>query len=147
MEDAHIARVNFNGEGEEAMGLFGVFDGHGGKEGGKTIEGNVASSFSEPTSMRKMASFFKFLVPFSVSTCSLMFLRLLVLTLALADGRQSLPFPTGKEVALFTSRMFADVLCNLESFKNGDYENALPEAFHKIDELLEDPVRFRASLQ
>eukprot|EP01039_Chlorochromonas_danica_P011095 gene11094-12358_t len=45
----------------------------------------------------------------------------------------------GKEVAKFVHLKYAEVLTNLESFKQGDYGRALRESFHKIDQLLEDP--------
>lgn len=49
-------------------------------------------------------------------------------------------FRLGKEVAKFVNLKYSEVLCNLESFKQGDYARALRESFHKIDEMLEDPV-------
>ena len=44
----------------------------------------------------------------------------------------------GKEVAKFTRLRYPETLVNLEAFKRGDYESALRQSFHRIDELLED---------
>ncbi len=47
----------------------------------------------------------------------------------------------GKEVAKFTRLKYPETLVNLEAFKVGNYEEALRQSFHKIDELLEDQVQ------
>ena len=46
----------------------------------------------------------------------------------------------GKEVAMFAESRFEDVLISLPAYKEGRFEDALRESFHKIDELLEDTV-------
>eukprot|EP01036_Dinobryon_divergens_P047338 gene47338-63445_t len=45
----------------------------------------------------------------------------------------------GKEVAKFAQDRFAAEFVALTEFKEGKYEEALRRAFHRIDELLEDP--------
>lgn len=47
---------------------------------------------------------------------------------------------TGKEVAKFTKLKYPEILTALESFQAGDYELALRQSFHRIDETLEDTV-------
>ena len=47
---------------------------------------------------------------------------------------------TGKEVAKFTKLKYAEILTSLESFQAGDYELALRQSFHRLDETLEDTV-------
>eukprot|EP01035_Chromulina_nebulosa_P008377 gene8377-11350_t len=44
----------------------------------------------------------------------------------------------GKEVAKFTKLKYAEILTSLESFQAGDYELALRQSFHRLDETLED---------
>lgn len=61
-----------------------------------------------------------------------------VKSLALADALAHCA--AGKEVAKFVNLKYAEVLKNLDSFKAGDYATALKESFHRIDEMLEDPV-------
>jgi serine/threonine protein phosphatase PrpC len=46
----------------------------------------------------------------------------------------------GKEVAKFVKLKYPDLLINLESFRKGDYVQALKESFHGIDQLLENEV-------
>lgn len=45
----------------------------------------------------------------------------------------------GKAVAKFAQTKFVKELTSLPSFKEGQYELALKQAFHRIDEMLEDP--------
>ena len=47
----------------------------------------------------------------------------------------------GKEVAKFCQEKFAAEYIALPEYKEGRYEEALRRAFHRMDELLEDPVR------
>jgi hypothetical protein len=42
-------------------------------------------------------------------------------------------------VAKFTKLKYLDLLLGLGAFQHKDYEKALKQSFHKIDELLEDP--------
>lgn len=44
----------------------------------------------------------------------------------------------GKEVSLFVKQRYIEVLTSLPAFREGRYEDALRESFHKIDQLLED---------
>lgn len=44
----------------------------------------------------------------------------------------------GKEVAKFTKLKYAEILLSLDSFLKGDFEVALRQSFHKVDETLED---------
>jgi hypothetical protein len=46
----------------------------------------------------------------------------------------------GKEVSLFVKSVFAKELLRSESLRQGDIENALKESFHRIDDMLNDPV-------
>jgi len=52
----------------------------------------------------------------------------------------------GKEVAKFAQSKFAAALTSTEEFARGEYERALRETFHKIDDMLEEP-RFSELLQ
>lgn len=45
----------------------------------------------------------------------------------------------GKEVALYVKDKFIEELTKLQSYKQGDYYNALRESFIKIDEILKSP--------
>jgi hypothetical protein len=47
---------------------------------------------------------------------------------------------TGKEVAKFAKLKLENVLLQLEEFKQGHFDIALRECFHKIDEMLEEEV-------
>lgn len=51
----------------------------------------------------------------------------------------------GKEVSIFCARHFVKTLTDLDYFKKGMYKEALIEAFHKIDEMLVDPI-YKAEL-
>ena len=46
----------------------------------------------------------------------------------------------GKEVSLFVKKVYAEELLCLESLQRGEYEKALRESFHHIDDMLEDPI-------
>ena len=46
----------------------------------------------------------------------------------------------GKEVAKFTKLKYTEILTSLESFQSCDYELALRQSFHRLDETLEDTV-------
>ena len=46
----------------------------------------------------------------------------------------------GKEVSLFVKKVYAEELLCLESLQRGEYEVALRESFHHIDDMLEDPI-------
>ena len=46
----------------------------------------------------------------------------------------------GKDVAIFTENKFEEILTSLPSYKLGQYEVALREAFHQVDTLLADMV-------
>jgi serine/threonine protein phosphatase PrpC len=60
---------------------------------------------------------------------------------ALSPSSVTLPHTTiGKEVAKFTQKMYASELMKLPEFSAGNFEEALRKSFHRIDELLEDPV-------
>jgi serine/threonine protein phosphatase PrpC len=52
----------------------------------------------------------------------------------------------GKAVAKFAQSRFVKEFTSLQSFKEGNYKEALRESFHRIDELLEDP-KFDALLK
>jgi len=47
---------------------------------------------------------------------------------------------SGKEVAKFVQKKYVDELLLLSKFRDGHFEEALRQSFHRIDELLEDPV-------
>ena len=46
----------------------------------------------------------------------------------------------GKEVSLFVKKVYAEELLCLKSLQRGEYEKALRESFHHIDDMLEDPI-------
>jgi hypothetical protein len=43
-------------------------------------------------------------------------------------------------VSLFVKSIFAKEFLRSESLRNGDVESALRESFHRIDDILNDPV-------
>jgi len=46
----------------------------------------------------------------------------------------------GKEVSKFVKLKYLEVLKSLPAFQQGNYQEALRQSFHKIDELLEEEV-------
>jgi serine/threonine protein phosphatase PrpC len=46
----------------------------------------------------------------------------------------------GKEVSLYVKKVFVNELKKLESFKSGNYEQALREIFKKMDDLIQTPA-------
>jgi len=53
MEDAHLARFNLTGKEGDDLHLFGVFDGHGGKEVAKFCEKHFVEEFLASEGIKK----------------------------------------------------------------------------------------------